>query len=94
VPISLSDNARQRLRDAQRAEAAALSVVTAAAAARERLEPRITAADERVDDAVAELVAVSGVDRTAQLLGEPVVAIRGRLRRVGRRSADDPHSAS
>ena len=93
MPISVSDDARQRLRDAQRAEAAALSVVTAATAARERLEPRITAADQRVDEAVAELVAVSGVDRTAQLLGEPVSAVRGSAAAgSAAATAGDPHS--
>lgn len=92
MAISVSDAARQRLREAQRVEAAALAAVTSATATRERLEPRIAAAERRIDEAVAELVAVSGVERTAQLLGEPVSAVRARLRQACRATAGDTHS--
>lgn len=89
---TVSDAARQRLREAQRAEATALSAVSAATTARERLTPRIAAADHRVDQAVVDLVAVSGVERAAQLLDEPLTAIRGRLRRGRHAKPGDPHS--
>lgn len=92
MPHTVSDAARQRLREAQRAEATALSAVAAATTARERLTPRIAAADRRIDQAVVDLVAVSGVERTAQLLDEPLTAIRGRLRRASHAKPGDPHS--
>jgi hypothetical protein len=83
--------ARQRMREAQRLEAAALDAVT-------RAERRITAAQERSRQiiaaseatvataqhayakAIAELVSISGVDRTATLSAQTAADVRKALR--------------
>jgi hypothetical protein len=79
VAISVRDAARQRLRNAQRAEAAALAAVTTVTAAREGLEPRTTAAERPIDEAVAELVAVTQTPPLPGTLSLPGLAYgRGR----------------
>ena len=64
-----SESARQRLREAQRLEGEALTAVTKALSARDRLAQKVEAADAAVADRVSKLVDVSGLDRAAQLIG-------------------------
>ena len=79
--------ARERLRNAQRREAAAVDAVTRAdrlvAAARHRLarvvderEQAVARAVQIREEAVSTLVAVSGVDRAALLLSEDPASVR------------------
>ena len=68
----VNGDARQRLRDAQRAEADALAAVTRAQVARAKLQTKVDAADLAIASAISRLVGCSGVDRAAQLLdGSP-----------------------
>lgn len=60
--------ARNRLRDAQQAEARALSQVGAAAKARARVAARLHDADTALARAQAAVVETSGLDRAAYLL--------------------------
>ena len=79
----VSDAARERLRNAQRAEANALRVVGAAEKVRDRALRALEKAERSLSEAQAGLVKVSGADRAALLLDEPVGALRIRLRQVG-----------
>lgn len=79
----VSDTARERLRDAQKAEANALRLVGAAEKVRERAQRALERAEHSLAQAQAGLVKVSGADRAALLLDEPVGALRTRLRQVG-----------
>lgn len=74
--VPIGSDARRRLQEAQRAESAALAATTKAYAALDRVQRRVEIAQGDVDRAVAALVDVSGVDRAAQLLGQPVGAVR------------------
>ena len=87
------EDSRRRLREAQRTEAAALENVERAQAARARLQPRIDDAEATVAKAVAQLIAASGLPRAAQLLGEPVNAVR-RLKCVGAQARADDDGAT
>jgi hypothetical protein len=91
----LRASARERMRDAQRREAAALDAVTKASgrvAAEQRRMKQLCAERERSVagavtahcQAVAALAAVSGVERTALLLSEPASAIRRACRVAAR----------
>lgn len=88
-----SESARQRLREAQRLEGEALTAVTKALAARDRLIQKVEAADSILADRVSKLVDVSGLDRTAQLLAEPVSVVRRLSRRAEADSPTAPTSA-
>lgn len=79
----VNDAARERLRDAQKAEANALRLVGAAEKVRERAQRALEKAEHSLAQAQAGLVKVSGADRAALLLDEPVGALRTRLRQVG-----------
>jgi len=74
------EDARRRLQEAQRAEAVALADTTKAYAARARAQKRIDAADQVIADAVAKLAEVSGLDRAAHLLDEPLGAVKRAVR--------------
>ena len=87
----LDERARARLRDAQRLESDAVSRVLAAAMSREGARARLDAviakqqvaigeADKVVNKARKHLVSVSGIERAARLLGEPVAALRAAVR--------------
>lgn len=92
----MSEKARERLRDAQRREVAALAAVEAAEASKERAqakfaaamaEPRkaVDAAGFRLACAQAALVQVSGASRAARLLDMTVTGLRAAIR-VSRRA--------
>lgn len=70
------EDARRRLHEAQRAEAAALAGTTKAYAVRARVQARVDAADQDIAEAVAKLAEVSGLDRAAQLLDQPLGVVR------------------
>ena len=74
--VPIGSDARRRLQEAQRAESAALAATTKAYAALARMQGKVETAQGEVDRAVAALVDVSGVDRAAQLLGQPVAVVR------------------
>lgn len=94
-PYPTSEDARRRLREAQRAEADALSTVTRAQAARERLRAKVDRADAEVATAVQELAGVSGVDRAAQLLGVTAREVRSLARTAAQdRGLEAPPTAS
>lgn len=77
------DAARSRLRAAQQAETRALRAVTAAEKVRDRARRALEKAEHKLAEAQAGLVRVSGADRAALLLDEPVGVLRTRLRQVG-----------
>ena len=79
----VNDAARARLRDAQKAEAQALRLVGAAEKVRARAQRTLEKAERSLAEAQAGLVRVSGADRAALLLDEPVGVLRTRLRQVG-----------
>lgn len=70
------EGARRRLQEAQRAEAAALTQNTKSYAARSRVQERVDAADLAVAESIARLVGVSGLERAAQLLDQPVAVVK------------------
>lgn len=70
------EDARRRLQEAQRAEASALTQTTNAYAARSRVQQRVDAADQVIAVSVARLAEVSGIDRAAQLLDQPVAVVK------------------
>ncbi|KGN40834.1 hypothetical protein [Knoellia aerolata] len=70
------EDARRRLQEAQRAEAVALADSTKAYAARARVQTRVDAADQNIAEAVAKLAEVSGLDRAAQLLDQPLGVVK------------------
>jgi hypothetical protein len=87
----LDERARARLRDAQKAEYDAVAAVHAASADREGARAKlgeviakhqvaIGEADNAVNKAQAQLVSVSGIERAALLLEEPVGALRAAVR--------------
>ena len=84
----VNDAARVRLRDAQKAEATALRLVGAAEKVRDRARRALAKAEHSLSAAQAELVKVSGADRAALLLDEPVGVLRSRLRQAGASTHD------
>jgi hypothetical protein len=87
----LDEGARARLRDAQRRESDAVARVLAAAISREGARAKLDAviakhqaaigeADNAMNKARTHLVSVSGIERAARLLGEPVAALRAAVR--------------
>jgi hypothetical protein len=83
TPHPVRDDARARLRDAQKAEADALREVTAAEKVRDRARRALARAEQSLATAQAGLVSVSGADRAALLIDEPVGVLRTRLRQAG-----------
>jgi sigma54-dependent transcription regulator len=97
----LDERARARLRDAQKAESDAVAAVQAASAdkvgARAKLDAvivkhhvAITGTDRALSKAQAQLVSVSGIERAALLLGEPVAALRAAVRSTTGAARDEP----
>lgn len=92
-PYPVNNDARQRLRDAQRAEADAVAAVTRAQLARAKLQTKVDASDLAIATAICTLVDVSGTDRTAQLLDEPTTLVR-RWTHLAHSAADTPPAAT
>ena len=97
----LDEGARARLRDAQRLESDAVARVLAAAISREGARAKLDAviakhqvaigdADNAVDKAQSHLVSVSGIQRAALLLDEPVAALRAAVRSTTGAPRDEP----
>ena len=87
----LDEGARARLRDAQRLESDAVSRVLAAAIKREGARAKLDAviakhqvaigeADQALSRAQSSLVSVSGIERAALLLDQPVGVLRAAVR--------------
>lgn len=74
--------ARQRLLEAQRAEADALRKVQAAARGCDAVRSRLATADAKLLDAQRSLVRTSGAARAALLLGIEEATLRRELRRT------------
>lgn len=94
----ISQAARERLREAQRREAHALTAVEKAVVRRDHAAARLAAAQvapqRRLDEAElaltrarADLADVSGIDRAATLLGESPAQVRAAIRHARRESA-------
>lgn len=101
--MPVNEGARERLRDEQRRESAALAAVEAALAGKQRAERKLGAALQAQQDAVdaaehqlalarADLVQVSGLARAATLLEEPLSVLRAAARTS--READSSSSKS
>lgn len=97
----LDERARQRLREAQQKESEAVAAVHAADAAKEAAratldalvrqhQTQIESAERRLNLAKAELVSVSGIERTAVLLDEPVKVLRAAVRAANVTRAAEP----
>lgn len=84
--LPVDPSARQRLLDAQRAEADALTAVERASRARDRAQSKLDAAAAALDDARYGVVKVSGLPRAALLLNEDEAVLRRAKRRA--RSSD------
>jgi hypothetical protein len=80
--IPASRSARDRLREAQQAEARALKAVAAAANVRSRAAKRLHDADCALARAQAAVVETSGLDRAAYLLDVHRAELRRRIREV------------
>lgn len=101
----IDGNARERLRKAQQEEATALREVAAAQQRHEKTRERfdtvvareqatVDRAVERVIDAKRKLVASSGLERAATLLGDAPATLRRKLRRSTTRRAPKGESRS
>ena len=97
----LDEGARARLRDAQRLESDAVARVLAAAISREGARAKLDAviakhqvaideADNAMNKARTHLVSVSGIERAARLLGEPVAALRAAVRSTTGAAREEP----
>lgn len=100
-----SQSARDRLREAQRHEARALTMVERAMTRRDRAVERLAAAQvapqRRLDEAEQELsraraalAGVSGVDRAATLLAQPPAVVRADLRAARAATAESTSTSS
>jgi hypothetical protein len=87
----IDERARARLRDAQRVESDAVALVVAAELGRERTRAKLATviakhqaaieeADHALSKAQAHLVSVSGMNRAALLVDQPVAALRAAVR--------------
>lgn len=96
----LDERARARLRSAQRAESDAVADVHAASinrsSAQEKLDAVIASHHVAIDDAdralskaQAHLATVSGVERAALLLEQPVAALRAAIRSTTGKARDE-----
>ncbi len=79
----VNETSRQRLLEAQRAEAEALRAVDDARRARERVQVKVDRADAVLSRAKLDLVSVSGLARAAVLTNVPPTELR-RLVREGK----------
>ena len=97
----IDERARARLRDAQRLESDAVARVLAAAITRDctrakldeviaKHQVAIGEADNAVDKARSHLVSVSGIQRAALLLDEPVAALRAAVRSTTGEAREEP----
>jgi hypothetical protein len=97
----LDERARHRLREAQQKESDAVAAIHAADAAKEAAQAKLDAlvrqhqtqietAEQRLNLAKAELVSVSGIERAAALLDEPVKALRAAVRAANLTRAPEP----
>ncbi len=97
----VDERARARLRDAQRVEADAVALVDAAELNLERTRAKlaavianhqgaIEAADQALSMALAHLVSVSGIDRAALLIDQPVAALRAAVRSTTGKTGAEP----
>ena len=97
----LDERARARLREAQRLESDAVTGVLAAAINREGTRAKLDAviakhevaigeSDNAMNKARTHLVSVSGIERAARLLGEPVAALRAAVRSTTGAARDKP----
>jgi hypothetical protein len=97
----LDERARARLRDAQRGESDAVALVHAAAINRGFAQAKldtviakhqvaIDQADHALSKAQAHLVSVSGIERAALLLEQPVVTLRAAVRAAAIDARDEP----
>jgi hypothetical protein len=97
----LDEHARARLRNAQRAESDAVADVHAASinrsAAQEKLDAVIAShhvavedADRALSRAQAHLATVSGIERAALLLEQPVATLRAAVRTARGAAHEDP----
>lgn len=97
----LDERARARLRDAQKLESDAVALVHTAAIKKESAQDRldtviakhqvaIGTADRTLSLAQAHLVSVSGIERAALLLDEPVAALRAAVRSTTGEAGEDP----
>lgn len=86
----IDNAARDRLRDAQKAEAEALRAVGAAGKTHQKARQSLIAAERDLAAAQVELVKISGAWRAAQLLNESVKL----LRRVAREAGVKPSEIS
>jgi hypothetical protein len=87
----IDERARARLRDAQRVESDAVALVVAAELNRQRTRAKLATviakhqaaideADHALSKAQAHLVSVSGMNRAALLVDQPVAALRAAVR--------------
>lgn len=79
----VNDQARNRLRDAQKSEAQALRAVLTAQKARDRQQDRLNQANRELDATHVKLIEVSGIWRAARLAGEDAKAMRDKARAAG-----------
>ena len=97
----LDERARARLRDAQRLESDAVAAVHAASVNSEGARAKLDAviakhqvaigeADNAVSNAQAQLVSVSGIERAALLLAQPVAALRAAVRSTTGEAREEP----
>lgn len=77
-----TESARDRLRQAQRAESDALAQVEAIMRRRQRIAGQLDAVDAELATARAKVVTTSGLERAALLLDVPTSTLR-RVRRHG-----------
>jgi len=76
----VNETSRQRLLEAQRAEAEALRAVDDARRARERVQVKLDRAEAVLTRAKLDLVSVSGLARAAVLTNEPPTELRRLMR--------------
>jgi len=97
----LDERARARLRDAQKVESDAVARVHAAVINRGVVQAKLDAviakhqvaiheADHALRKAQAHLVSVSGIERAALLLEEPVATLRGAVRAAMGDAREEP----
>lgn len=81
--LPVNDQARARLREAQKSEANALREVVGAQKARQRLQDRLHRVNSELDAKLVKLVESSGVARAARLTGEEPKSLREKARAAG-----------
>ena len=100
----LDQRARARLREAQRLESDAVAAVHAASVNRDGARAKLDAviakhqsaidrADQALSRAQAHLVSVSGIERAALLLDQPVPTLRAAVRAATREATGEPRES-